>query len=416
VTTLPATRPSVAASRPAVRPCPTCRAVAVEPVHRLRLRTPEGHPLQGGYDVVSCLRCGTGFADAVHDAGYYDRYYAELAKYATEASARPGGITAQAAEPAWVRARFEQTVDQLELLLADRSARVLDVGCANGSLLGVLAGRGYRDVRGVDPSPLSARAAAEAGLRVEVGTFAAMPAGLGTFDVVCATGVLEHLWDVEGAMATLVGLMTPGGAIYVEVPDASRYVDPYIAPFQDFGTEHVNHFSGPTLRRLGARFGLETLWEVPLDSELAPGATCAGRAVAWRSAGAAGSGDADAARDVHLVDALVEFTRRSRVDFERLEAVLEQQLAGEDRFAVWGFGELAMKLLALPPLASRRLAALVDANPSRHGIAIGSTRVGPPADLPEGVPVVVASYLSQRAIVDQIGALGLANRVIVPPR
>ena len=57
------------------RRCPACGGSSGSLVHRLRLRTPEGHPLQGGYDVVACERCGCGFADAPVAQAFYDRYF-----------------------------------------------------------------------------------------------------------------------------------------------------------------------------------------------------------------------------------------------------------------------------------------------------------------------------------------------------
>jgi len=31
--------------------------------------------------------------------------------------------------------------------------------------------------------------------------------------------------------------------VYIEVPDAARYIDFLYSPFQDFNTEHINHLS-----------------------------------------------------------------------------------------------------------------------------------------------------------------------------
>ena len=42
-------------------------------------------------------------------------------------------------------------------------------------------------------------------------------------------------------------MLAPNGLAYVEVPDAMRYVDCLVAPFQDFNVEHINHFSAASL-------------------------------------------------------------------------------------------------------------------------------------------------------------------------
>ena len=67
--------------------------------------------------------------------------------------------------------------------------------------------------------------------------------------------VLEHIIDVQGAVAGLRSLVKPGGLVYIEVPDAARYHDHLVAPFHDFNTEHINHFSVGTLKRLFASRG-----------------------------------------------------------------------------------------------------------------------------------------------------------------
>jgi 2-polyprenyl-3-methyl-5-hydroxy-6-metoxy-1,4-benzoquinol methylase len=379
----------------------------VEPelVHSLELRTPDGHPLQGGYDVVSCGRCGTGYADVAVDQRVYDRYYAERAKYAAD-TATVHGVSA---EPAWVRARFDEAAARISAHLP-RPARIVDIGCSTGSLLGALRRRGYADVVGVDPSPACADTAWRLhGAPVHVGTLRQLPEGIGTFDCVCLTGVLEHVWDLDGAMAAIMSLLRPGGAVYVEVPDASRYLDPFISPFEDFHTEHVNHFSAVTLAVLGARFGLETVWSGAADNDIVPGATAAVAAVCWRR----GCGTPFAGRDPALVASLRAFTAQSRDAWQRMDDALRADLGGSPDFVLWGIGELSVKLLASTVLAERSAAALVDGNASRHGLRFDGLEVRSPRALPPGAaPIVIGSFLRVASIRASIEALGLPNRVV----
>ena len=44
-------------------------------------------------------------------------------------------------------------------------------------------------------------------------------------------------------MECLTPLLKTDGLLYVEVPDAVAYTEYLYAPFQDFNTEHINHFS-----------------------------------------------------------------------------------------------------------------------------------------------------------------------------
>ena len=65
----------------AERPCPLCRHTGVEVLHTQHFVLPDRHPLEAGYDVVCCGRCGFVYADTDVPQAAYDAYYAELSKY-----------------------------------------------------------------------------------------------------------------------------------------------------------------------------------------------------------------------------------------------------------------------------------------------------------------------------------------------
>jgi SAM-dependent methyltransferase len=387
------------------RPCPACAAGRAVLVHRLALCTPDGHPLGTGYDVVSCDDCGTGFADVPDGQAYYDAYYADSAKYAGEAAAdRPdAGLVAESPHTA---ARMAGIADRLRTVIRDRNARILDVGCANGSLLAALRRIGYTDLVGLDPAPASRHiAGAVHDVRVETGTLSALPASLGTFDFVSMIGVLEHVWDTDDAVAAVRAVVRPGGVLWVDVPDASRYLAPYIAPFQDFSSEHVNHFSAASLERLASRHGFRVESTVRYFPELVPGAPSCSIAQAWTLADGP-SVAPGAHRDEELREVLLAFAARSTLDFAAMGEYLDAELADSDCFAVWGAGEFTMKLLATPALLPRRLAAVVDGNPGRQGMHFRGIPVTDPAMLPAAIPVVVGSLLSAAPIAAMLRSRG----------
>ena len=72
------------------------------------------------------------------------------------------------------------------------------------------------------------------------------------------TSVLEHVLDVKSAISALVSVCADDGRIFLEVPDAAGYADYLYAPFQDFNTEHINHFSTASLRNLMGQFGFSS--------------------------------------------------------------------------------------------------------------------------------------------------------------
>jgi 2-polyprenyl-6-hydroxyphenyl methylase/3-demethylubiquinone-9 3-methyltransferase len=98
--------------------------------------------------------------------------------------------------------------------------RVLDVGCGGGILAETLAAEGAT-VTGIDPSKKSLAAAQEharrSGLAIDYrrGTAEDLSgAGLeGTFDLVFAVDVLEHVDDLERTLTGIAGVLAPGGGL-----------------------------------------------------------------------------------------------------------------------------------------------------------------------------------------------------------
>ena len=93
------------------------------------------------------------------------------------------------------------------------------------------------------------------GVDAVAGSFLDDDLGLGAFDLVVLSHVLEHVADLGGAASALSRLVAPDGMVYVEVPDAAHYCDHLVAPFHDFNTEHINHFSLTLLDALLVRHG-----------------------------------------------------------------------------------------------------------------------------------------------------------------
>ncbi len=394
------------------RACPACATVGGSLIHHLDLRTPDAHPLQGGYDVVACQVCGAGYADAVIRPEYYDHYYGELAKYADDTALVSNGVGSDARVDPWRGRRLDATADRIVSLIGGGGGRLLDIGCGDGTLLSALQARGMSDVRGVDPSARSSTTAAQHGVRVDVGTFSRMPAGLGRFDVVCLTGVLEHVWEIDQAMGAALSHLLPDGFLYLELPDASRYLDPYIGPFEDFNSEHVNHFSPATLVTLGRRFGLAAMWSGPTDTELAPGVSVACTGVALRR-NSAQPLEHTVTMDTKLVSVLEQFAARSRQDLASIDRRLRQQLGDCPDFVLWGMGELSMKLLASTVLADAHSVALVDGNVARQGIRYLGQPVIPPEAVPRGsTPIVVGSLVRTGPITAAINDLDIPNPVV----
>jgi Methyltransferase domain len=393
------------------RECPICGAREAAVLHHQPFVLPAGHPLGSGYDVVACATCGFVYADTGVSQRQYDRYYAELSKYEDPATSTGGG------EQPWDDDRLASTAATIARHLPRPDAEIADLGCANGGLLRHLASAGYRRLWGVDPSPQCAAAAGTVpGCTGLTGSLFALPPELTGADAVVLSHVLEHLIDVRGGLAAAVRLLRPGGVIYVEVPDATRYADCLAAPFQDFNTEHLNHFGPVSLRGLLQRAGLEVVTverktiaaaaAVPYPAVFGVGRRLTGSA-------SLASPMATAARDDELAPALGEYVRLSAALLARIEQGLAPLVERGKPIFVWGVGQLTLKLLAMTRLRDLPIRAFLDSSPRFHGTTLAGAPVRPPEAAGEAdLPVLVGTLLHGEAIERQIRAMGLSNQVL----
>lgn len=115
--------------------------------------------------------------------------------------------------------------DLLAAVPAARIGRAVDLGCGPGNSTEVLAARWPEaQVSGLDSSPDMLAAARERlpSVRFTEADIAAWPGpgdDPGPFDLLLANAVLQWLPDHEGLLPRLVGHLTPGSSLAVQMPD-----------------------------------------------------------------------------------------------------------------------------------------------------------------------------------------------------
>jgi len=121
---------------------------------------------------------------------------------------------------------YENPRPEVGALVPAGARRVLDLGCASGALGAALKARGVAEVVGVERDPDYAADAAERLDRVEVADveeLARRASELGTFDVVIAADVLEHLVDPWSALRAYADRLEPGGHAVVSLPNVRNW-------------------------------------------------------------------------------------------------------------------------------------------------------------------------------------------------
>ncbi len=135
----------------------------------------------------------------------------------------------------WYSRTHRHWIDDLGLRVGDR---VLEVGCATGTLTAYLADNGYR-ATGFDRSNAMIRQARNdhPDLNFSVGDAARLPYDDDTFDAVVAASVINVVSDSESVLSEMHRVCAPGGTVAVLVPSTDFTDDGFDALIESLGLE-----------------------------------------------------------------------------------------------------------------------------------------------------------------------------------
>jgi SAM-dependent methyltransferase len=168
------------------------------------------------------------------------------------------------------RAKFVEILDELESHRG--GGKLLDVGTSIGLFLHLAVERGWEGTGTEFGTRALAYAREEFGLEVSDKSLAELALEPESLDAVTLLSVLEHVNAPREMLREIAGLLRPGGALYLIVPNveslACRVLHERAATFD--GRNHLVYFSPATLQDALEREGFEAVSTKTRVSSLDP--------------------------------------------------------------------------------------------------------------------------------------------------
>ncbi len=390
------------------RPCAVCGSVNSHLLFRQTFFEMSSGSLLQGYDVAACSDCGFCFADHIPTQDEFDVHYRDMSKY--EYQDRGGQETEHD------RKRFEGIADSLIPFLPDPHVRLLDVGCATGRLLALFMERGFKNVLGIDPSPVCSEGARRLyDVTVVTGPVAAVKNVTKelSFGCIILAGVLEHMRDMNAILGLMREMLAVGGLIFIEVPDAVDFAKWPDAPYQEFSTEHINFFSSVSLENLMRCHGFVSVLSKHEIREQTVGTVMPVVTAIFRKEESVLTA-APVVPDTVTAPALTKYIEKSRKVEERIHQTIQAIVDRRTPVIVWGVGTHTLHLLATGQLGKADIRAFVDSNPRYHGKRLNEIPILSPQELKgRSETILISSRVFQAVIEKQIREeLCLTNETI----
>lgn len=153
----------------------------------------------------------------------------------------------------WFVGRRKLFARELAALHLSRAAHILDVGTGTGANLRLMRQAGFTCVVGVDQSEAAIRFCTVRGLgSVKRADIRRLPFEDGSFDLVMATDVVEHVEEENEAVAEIYRVLHPGGFALITVP-----AFPSLWGLQDIQSHHLRRYRRAEFHKLLADAGFE---------------------------------------------------------------------------------------------------------------------------------------------------------------
>jgi 2-polyprenyl-3-methyl-5-hydroxy-6-metoxy-1,4-benzoquinol methylase len=219
------------------RTCPLCRSPRVATLFAKR-----------GTDYWACRDCrfrfatpdvNPNFANAIDD--YEEAYVQYLAPDAAD------------------RSNFDALYRWMAGITPLAGKRLLDVGAGSGKLVRYLRGRGV-DAHGIEPSRALFDRFLDGDPAFTCATADAVRGSFGSFAVVTAFDVIEHVADPDAFLHSIVPALHSDGVVFVSTPDVGSVMATLFGRrWHFYYPYHLSYFAPGTLAEAAQRHGLQLI-------------------------------------------------------------------------------------------------------------------------------------------------------------
>jgi 2-polyprenyl-3-methyl-5-hydroxy-6-metoxy-1,4-benzoquinol methylase len=294
--------------------------------------------MQGGYDLVQCQVCSFIYADTKITQVELDDYYSNLSKYEDKTISTGGGYTIHD------RNRLKSAAKYISSKFENREIEIVDIGCAIGGLLEQLRNEGFSNLTGIDPSISCVKITqSEKKCKCYHSSLFNLQEKFGKYDLVILSHVWEHILDLKTAIKSIEKILKPNGFIYIECPNAMLYKEIIHAPFQEFNTEHINHFTEESFKNF---FGCNNYNCKDVGNRVIQIASGEDYNAVY---GIFQKNSVDIKYDIlfdsNILDSINEYLLKSEVWYDRIISKIFNEISNDDSLALVGIGQFAFKLL-----------------------------------------------------------------------
>ena len=387
-----------------MRNCPLCRSNHVELLYQHKLvMTEKLSFMPSEYNIVCCEICGNIYTSSEATQETYDRYYRTLHAYTVDKN------TQTMEEDDCIVESREKMVSVLKKN-TNPSMQIVDVGSGTGGGLMVLRNHGYHKLLGIDVDDKT-QLYKERKLGYQIGGIFDLPNIVsGRKNVYLLNGVLEHIYDVQKAIESLLASMNSESVLYIMVPDVERYAEYYDKPFRYFGLEHINHFSREVLGDYLIRNGFTILESGQTEGKYNQYYTEPEIYFVVTKADVLNSQEITCY--IGPKDKTQEYITKSSQGYslDIIKSLYDEQ----KEIAVWGAGSYLSGMLENTRLSECNISFFVDSNPSLWGTMLNGIEIKSSEFLRKfrGV-IVITSAIYAESIKAEIAKMGLQNKIVV---